>query len=173
MIRKPHPIYPEIFTRAGSSESVSRAIVANLRDRGHLDDRGYMRRTSDAIAAAVMADPTSYPAILSQSEISRNAIVNTLGAAHAEHKFFSDLGKQTISWLLDVLDGTSNVDTEEIDDPVECTDVYDLQGRHVRRLTDRDASEMLTSTLTTTTGPIFIVTRHASGVVHTKGVLVR
>lgn len=173
VIRKPHPIYPEIFTRAGSSESVSRAIVANLRDRGHLDDRGYMRRTSDAIAAAVMADPTSYPAILSQTEISRNAIVNTLGAAHAEHKFFSDLGKQTIAWLLDVLNGTSNVDAEEIGNPVECTDVYDLQGRHLRRIAQSEAQHIEPIVSAYGMGPFLLVKRHASGSVRTTGVLGR
>lgn len=171
VIRKPHPIYPEIFTRAGSSESVSRAIVANLRDRGHLDERGFMRRTSDAIAAAVMADPASYPAILSQTEISRNAIVNTLGAAYAEHKFFSDLGKQTIAWLLEVLDGTTAVDLEVVNDPVASTDVYDMQGRHLCRISDRDAEDVASSFLTTTRVPVYVVTRHASGLIRTRGIL--
>lgn len=173
VIRQPHPIYPEIFTRAGSSETVSRAIVANLRERGHLDDRGYMRITSDSIAAAVMADPASYSAILTQSEITRTAIVTTLAAAYAEHKFFSDLGKQTIEWLLGVLDGTTSVEQAVPFDPVIATDVYDLQGRHLLHIADTDFLHVEPVVSAHGRGPFLLVKRHSSGTVRITCVLGR
>lgn len=173
VIRPPHPVYPEIFTRVGASESGSRAIVATLRDRGHLDERGVMRSTSDSIAAAVMADPTSYPAIVTQSEVSRTTIVNTLAAAYAEHKFFSDLGKQTITWLLGVLEGTTSVEQSAISDPIVSTDIYDLQGRHLTQVAEGNANASIGSRYPIASGPCYVVTRHASGRLHTTGLLVR
>jgi len=172
VIRKPHPVYPEIFTRSGASETASRAIVANLRDRGHLDERGFMRKTSDSIAAAVMADPASYPAILTQSEVSRTAIVNTLATAYAEHKFFSDLGKQTITWLLGVLDGTTSIEQSATSDPIVSTDIYDLQGRHLKKVLECDTNAELCTHDQAASGLFYVVTRHASGRVQTTGMFV-
>ncbi|MFN5378876.1 MAG: hypothetical protein ACK5BQ_08930 [Ignavibacteria bacterium] len=173
VIRRAHPIYPEIFTRAGASESASRAIVSNLRDKGHLDERGYMRTTSNTIAAAVMADPASYPAIVTQKELTSNAIVNTLAVAYAEHNFFSDLSKQTITWLLGVLDGTTSVEQDVTRDPIISKDVYDLQGRHIQRLPDYETTDALSALSAYANVPLYVVTHYASGRVSTVGVLGR
>lgn len=173
VIRQPHPIYPEIFTRAGASESVSRAIVSNLRDRGHLDERGFMRTTSDTIAAAVMADPSSYPALVTQKELTSNAIVNTLAAAYAEHKFFADLSKQTIAWLLSVLDGATSVEQNVTHDPVITRDIYDLQGRHILHVNVYDTFDALSVPSPHSNAPLYVVTRYASGRVSTVGVVGR
>lgn len=173
VIRQPHPIYPEIFTRAGASESVSRVIVSNLRDKGHLDERGYMRTTSDVIAAAVMGDPASYPAIVTQKELSSNAIVSTLAAAYAEHKFFSDLSKQTITWLLGVLDGTTSVEQDITPDPIISKDVYDLQGRHIGHVNVNDTIDARSFPSPYSNVPLYVVTRYASGRVSTAGVIAK
>ena len=173
VIRRAHPIYPEVFTRVGASESVSRAIVSNLRDKGHLDERGYMRTTSNTIAAAVMADPASYPAIVTQKELTSNAIVNTLAVAYAEHNFFSDLSKQTITWLLGVLDGTTSVEQDGTHDPIISKDVYDVQGRHIQRLPDYETTDALSALSAYVNVPLYVVIHYASGRVSTVGVLGR
>lgn len=173
VIRQPHPIYLEIFTRVGASQAVSQAIVSNLRDRGHFDQRGYMRTTSNALAAAVMADPASYPAIVTQKELTSNAIVNTLAVANAEHNFFSDLSKQTITWLLEVLDATTSVDQNTTFDPVVSTDIYDLQGRHIQHFSNCEVNDSLPVLSQNTNMPLYVVKRYASGRVSTHGVLGR
>jgi hypothetical protein len=129
-------------------------MVNDLRMNGQLDARGVMRTTSDAIAADVMANPTAYPAIVTQNEVARMDVLNALAAAYAEHKFFADLNERTIAWLERHLDRPTSMVTDAPFDTVIATETYDVLGRRI------DPG---------TTDLYFEVTRYASGRVHTTG----
>ncbi len=163
IIRRPYPVYPEIFTRNGASVDNSRAMVSDLRRGGHLDERGFLIRTSDSVATAVTANPSSYPAIFNQTEVVAREIVNTLAAAHAEHKFFADLNKYTVEWLLASIDGPTNVSSDTIPDRAISKDVFDLFGRHVQSLSSNNGELNTSQYREIGSGLFLVITRYESG----------
>ena len=170
IIRRPYPLYPEIFTRNGASVDNSRAMVSDLRRGGHLDERGFLIRPSDSVAIAVTSSPSAYPAIFNQTEVVAREIINTLAAANAEHKFFADLNKYTIDWLLASIDGSTNVSTDTVTDSAISKDVFDLLGRHVQRLSSTSGELHMAQYHEIGSGLFLVVTRYDSGRLETERV---
>ncbi len=168
IIRRPYPVYPEIFTRNGASVDNSRAMVSDLRRGGHLDERGFLIRTSDSVAMAVTSNPSAYPAIFNQTEVVAREIVNTLAAAYAEHKFFADLNKLTVDWLLASIDGSTSVGTDTIADRAIVRDVFDLMGRLVQRLRSINDENQTSHYHEIGSGLFLVVTRYESGRVYAE-----
>jgi hypothetical protein len=170
IIRRPYPVYPEIFTRNGASIENSRAMVSDLRRGGHLDERGFLIRTSDSVAMAVTSNPSTYPAIFNQTEVVAREIVNTLAAAYAEHKFFADLNKFTVDWLLASIDGSTNVSTDTMPDRAISKDVFDLLGRHIQHFSSGNGENQASLHHDVGNGLFLVITRYASGRVVAEGV---
>lgn len=170
IIRRPYPLYPEIFTRNGASVDNSRAMVSDLRRGGHLDERGFLIRTSDSVAVAVTSNPTAYPAIFNQTEVAGREIINTLEAANAEHNFFADLNKYTIDWLLASIDGSTNVSADTVTDIAISKDVFDLLGRRIQRLSSTSGELHMAQYHEIGSGLFLVVTRYESGRLETERV---
>lgn len=94
----PSPLYDERFTRIEGIDAVaSAAIAAELRAAGFVDDTGFVSLDADEIAAAVVADPASFPTIVSSRQGA--AIRSQLKVLRAEHAMFADLTRRTIDFF--------------------------------------------------------------------------
>jgi hypothetical protein len=122
------------------------------------------------VAIAVTSSPSAYPAIFNQTEVVAREIINTLAAANAEHKFFADLNKYTIDWLLASIDGSTNVSTDTVTDSAISKDVFDLLGRHVQRLSSTSGELHMAQYHEIGSGLFLVVTRYDSGRLETERV---
>lgn len=94
----PSPLYDERFTRIDGIDAVtSAAIATELRAAGFVDDAGFVSLDGDEIAAAVVADPTSFPTIVSSRQGA--PIRSQLKVMRAEHSMFADLTRRTIDFF--------------------------------------------------------------------------
>jgi len=95
----PSPLYDERFARiAGISVGTSRAMAAELRAAGFVDDGGFLDTDGDAIGQFVMANPGQFPTIVSQSD-SLGAIRSQVKAMRAEHAMYADYTQRNIDWF--------------------------------------------------------------------------
>ena len=95
----PSPIYDERFTRIdGISVATSRAMVDELRAAGFVGANGLLDTDGDAIAAAVAADPASFPVTSSQTGALRE-IRSQVKVMRAEHSMYADATARTISFF--------------------------------------------------------------------------
>jgi hypothetical protein len=94
----PSPLYGERFTRIdGIDATTSAAIAAELRAAGFVDEAGFISLDGDEIAAAVVADPASFPTITSSRQGA--AIRSQLKVMRAEHAMSADLTRHTIDFF--------------------------------------------------------------------------
>lgn len=94
----PSPLYDERFTRIdGIDAATSTAMAAELRDAGFVDATGFITRDGDEIAAAVMADPASFPTIISSTRA--NLVRVQIKVMRAEHAMYADLTRRTIDFF--------------------------------------------------------------------------
>ncbi len=95
----PSPLYDQRFARiAGISVETSRAMAAELRAAGFVDDGGFLDTDGDAIGQFVTANPGQFPTIVSQSD-SLGAIRSQVKAMRAEHAMYADYTQRNIDWF--------------------------------------------------------------------------
>ncbi len=98
-INDKQPIYPQRFARIPSVTLVnSQAIFNNLKNNGQLDSNNFALH-SDSIKNHILANPMLYPSLISLSTPILQEILSQIGASNAEHKFYSDLNQESISFL--------------------------------------------------------------------------
>jgi predicted esterase len=94
------PLYPERFTRvAGISASTSRGIADELRAAGFVGTDSMFTTPTNDIVAAVQADPSAFPLILSLPGARLLEIVDQMKVMQAEHQMYSDWSARTIDFL--------------------------------------------------------------------------
>lgn len=112
LIHDRQPIYPERFARIpGVSVAVSQNIFNELVANGQLD-AGYYALSSDSITAHILSSPSSYPVILSQPVNVLQDISNKIGAANAQHQFYSDLNHASLMFFNTLCNAPLNNVTE-------------------------------------------------------------
>lgn len=94
------PLYDERFARAvGVTLAESQAMVAELRAAGFVGADGFVALSTDAIIAAVTAQPSLWPTLGAQPGGVRADVIDQLRATQAEHQMFSDWASRAVSWL--------------------------------------------------------------------------
>jgi hypothetical protein len=94
----PSPLYDERFTRIdGVSATTSAAMAGELRAAGFVDPTGFIGLDGDAVAARVVADPTSFPTILSVPN--PNEVRHQIKVMRAEHAMYADSTRRNIDFF--------------------------------------------------------------------------
>jgi hypothetical protein len=94
----PSPLYDERFTRIdGIDATTSAAMAAELRAAGFTDAAGFITRDGDEIATMAMADPASFPTIMSSPR--SNLVRLQIKVMRAEHAMHADLTRRTIDFF--------------------------------------------------------------------------
>jgi CubicO group peptidase (beta-lactamase class C family) len=161
LLHGPYPIVPEHFVRFGASVLASQKMVTELDTNGCLDERRMLRFTSDSISAIIQADPTRFPFLVTQSQLSILQLRDALSVAYAGHHFFADLDRATIDFLKRHIGPSSDVrDTETMhvqivpqpasdhvsilsDAPVSSVSISDITGRVLISIDHPQSAERL------------------------------
>lgn len=94
----PSPLYDERFTRIdGVSAATSAAMAGELRAAGFVDPTGFIGLDGDAVAARVVADPASFPTILSVPNA--NEVRHQIKVMRAEHAMYADSARRNIGFF--------------------------------------------------------------------------
>lgn len=94
------PVYAERFARRGDiSVSLSGSVVNELKAKGYLDKTNYFIGFSDALASDLAANPSAFPVLSSLTIPQKIFVKQELDCAIADHQFYDDLNKTSISFL--------------------------------------------------------------------------
>jgi predicted esterase len=94
------PLYDERFARESTiSLSASQALATELRAASMVAANGFLVAGSDAIVAAVTANPTLLPTLVALPPAARADVVDQLRAMGAEHQMFSDWAARAVGWF--------------------------------------------------------------------------
>ncbi len=145
------PIYPQRFARvAGISVATSETIFGELVANGRIGTDGYAL-PSLAVATDFQSNPLNYPLINSLTLGQKFGLVNQLGVANAEHKFYSDYNQETLSFLKDLCRVITRINDIQ---PVQETKIMAYPNPFTDRLKLTSITENETYTLSSGLGQI-------------------
>jgi len=100
-VHPPSPVYPGRFARLkGVDAEMSAAAVAELAEKGWLDDAGFLAKPAAEVIGAVTAEPAEYPQLGSVTKASSPGLVRgELKAAWADHQMFDDWARRTFDFF--------------------------------------------------------------------------
>jgi hypothetical protein len=108
------PCYPERFGRSGSILlPTSRALFNEFRANGVLDANDYFRISGFPLLGRVASTPAQFPVMVSLDSLQRLFMVNEVEAMYADHTFFSDYNRKTLSFFNSILRGTTRVESRD------------------------------------------------------------
>ena len=94
------PLYDQRFIREPAiSLATSQALAAELRAAGFVGAGGFFSAGTNAIIAAVTANPALLPTFVAQAPSVRNDIVDQVKAMQAEHQMFSDWAARAVAFF--------------------------------------------------------------------------
>jgi predicted esterase len=94
------PLYDERFTReAAVSLVTSQALAAELRAAGFVSGGGFFTTPTNAIIAAVTANPALLPTFVGLAPGLRNDVIDQVRATQAEHQMFSDWAERAAAFF--------------------------------------------------------------------------
>ena len=109
------PCYPERFGRSGSiSLTISRALFNEFRANGVLDANDYFLINALSIIERVRSTPAQFPVLrISLNDSQRLFVLNQVDAMYADHGFYSDYNRKTLSFFNSILRGTTRVESRD------------------------------------------------------------
>jgi hypothetical protein len=100
LIKEHSPLYPERFARRGDITIAKSTTVFNeLKSKGYLDGKNYFIGFSDALTAAFLASPTSFPELNSLTIMQRLFVTEQIDLAVSDHQMYSDFNRATLKFL--------------------------------------------------------------------------
>jgi hypothetical protein len=110
------PCYPERFGRAGNiSLATSRALFNEFRNNGVLDANDYFRLNAFSLIARVTSMPAQFPVFISLNESQRLFVFSQVDVMYADHSFYSDYNRKTLSFFNFLLRGTTRVEGRDVE----------------------------------------------------------
>jgi len=110
------PCYPDRFGRSGSIslQTTSRALFNEFRNNGVLDANGYFLINNLSLLERVRSTPAQFPVLLlSLNESQRLFVFSQVDVMYADHSFYSDYNRKTLSFLNSILRGTTRVESRD------------------------------------------------------------
>jgi hypothetical protein len=94
------PVYPERFARrADISVATSTALFNELKNNHWLDNKNYLKATSDSLSKIFLANASLYPTYNGLNAAQQYYVNGQLDNMYAAHQFYSDLDKTSIKFL--------------------------------------------------------------------------
>ncbi len=94
------PLYPERFVRTGDVTIQNSIDVFNeLKKANLLDNKNYFIKTKEEIISFLQTNTSNFPVMNSLTSGQKKSILNQIEVTIADHEFFSDYNKKTISFL--------------------------------------------------------------------------
>jgi hypothetical protein len=108
------PCYPERFGRSGSiSLPISRALFNEFRNNGVLDANDYFLISNLSLIERVKSAPAQFPVFVSLNESQRLFVLSQVDVTYADHSFYSDYNRKTLSFFNSILRGTTRVESRD------------------------------------------------------------
>jgi len=108
------PCYPDRFGRSGVISLLTlRALFNEFRNNGVLDANNYFRVSAFPIIDMVRSTPAQFPVLLSLNESQRLFVFSQVDAMYADHGFYSDYNRKTLSFFNSILRGTTRVESRD------------------------------------------------------------
>jgi len=108
------PCYPERFGRAGNILLItSRALFNEFRANGVLDANDYFRLNAFSLIARVTSMPAQFPLLRLLNDSQLLFVLNQVDAMYADHGFYSDYNRKTLSFFNSILRGTTRVESRD------------------------------------------------------------
>ena len=100
-VHQASPLYSGRFARIqGVNPEISGAAVAELQEKGWLNDAGYLNATPEEVVTAITAEPSNYPSVISAANASSASQIRAeLKATYADHALFDDWARKTLDFL--------------------------------------------------------------------------
>jgi hypothetical protein len=94
------PLYPERFARTGDiAIQISKDIFEEFKRANFLNTKNFFNTSKTEILNYIQSNPSNFPILNSLSNSQKNAVQNQMEATLADHEFFSDYNKKTITFL--------------------------------------------------------------------------
>jgi hypothetical protein len=109
------PCYPERFGRSGSiSLPISRALFNEFRNNDVLDANDYFLISNLSLVERVKSAPAQFPVMVdSLDSLQRLFVLTQVDVMYAEHSFYSDYNRKTLSFFNSILCGTTRVESRD------------------------------------------------------------
>jgi len=108
------PCYPERFGRSGViSLLTSRALFNEFRANGVLDANDYFRISQFSLIARVDSMSAQFPVLVLLSRPQRVFVFSQVDVMYADHTFYSDYNRKTLSFFNSLLRGTTRVESRD------------------------------------------------------------
>jgi hypothetical protein len=108
------PCYPERFGRSGNiSLPISRALFNEFRNNGVLDANDYFLISNLSLVERVKSAPAQFPVFVSLNESQRLFVLSQVDVMYADHSFYSDYNRKTLSFFNSILRGTTRVESRD------------------------------------------------------------